>query len=75
MEVRIGIHQSPREITIETQESQDRVRQAVNEAFAAGDAALLTLSDAKNNEYLIPVKNITYIEFSGTETRRVGFVS
>ncbi|MGO1570459.1 MAG: DUF3107 domain-containing protein [Canibacter sp.] len=75
MEIRIGIQQSPRELTIETDQKTDGVRKLIEQAYADADTQLLSLTDSKDRQYLIPLESISYIEFGGTESRKVGFVS
>jgi adenine C2-methylase RlmN of 23S rRNA A2503 and tRNA A37 len=75
MEIRIGIHQSPRELTIETDASTDEIRKIIDKAFSSEAEPLLKLTDNKEREYLVPVSKITYVEFGGAESRKVGFVS
>ncbi|MBK0419248.1 DUF3107 domain-containing protein [Leucobacter sp. CSA1] len=74
MEVRIGITQSPRELSFETDSSADEVRSAVEGALTGGQA-LVALSDNRGKQYLVPTATIAYVEVGGDGGRRVGFVS
>ncbi len=71
VEVRIGVQHSPRELSLETKESQDAVLQAFKDA-GAGDG-LLALSDDRGRSVVVPVEKVLYLEFSGDGVRRVGF--
>lgn len=74
MEVRIGIKDSPRELTLETDQAAADVRKLVEEAIS-GDAALVALTDSKGNQFLIATRSIAYVELGGETTRKVGFIS
>lgn len=73
MDVRIGIQNSPRELSFETSQSAAEVEQAVAAALA-GQSALLKLADAKGTVYVVPASALAYVEIGSEESRRVGFV-
>lgn len=73
MEVRIGIKQSPREITFETNTAAEELRSLVQDAVR--DGGLVALSDTKGREYLVSADSVAYVEFGSETGRRVGFVS
>ncbi len=74
MDIRIGIANSPREISFETSTSAADIEKVIAEALDS-EAKFVKLSDSKGNSYIIPVASLSYIEV-GTETsRRVGFVA
>lgn len=75
MEIRIGIQRSPRELTIETDQKTAEVRSLIESAYSDSATKLLSLKDNKEREYLIPLDSISYIEFGGVESRKIGFVS
>lgn len=74
MEIRIGIVNSPRELSIESDATQAEIRQLV-EAGLASDAKLVALSDSKGKQYLIPAASIAYVEVGEAATRKVGFIN
>jgi hypothetical protein len=74
VEVKIGIQSVPRELFVETESSAEDVEAALKEAVAA-EAGILVLTDAKGGKVLVPAEKIAYLEFGGTEPRRVGFNS
>lgn len=74
MEVKIGIQSVPRELLVETELSADDIRVAL-EAALSSDAGVLVIDDAKGGKVLVPADKIAYLEFGGTEPRRVGFSS
>lgn len=71
MEIRIGIQSAPRELTVETDISLDRVEQELTKALAAG--SLLVLPLTHGGRAMIPADKIAYVEFRGAESRPVGF--
>jgi hypothetical protein len=72
VEVKIGIQSIPRELILETKVSPDEVQRLLSEALADG-SGLFALPDIKGGKFLIPADKIAYIEFTGAESRRVGF--
>ncbi len=74
MEVKIGIPSVPRELRVETSSTQEEVENALKTALAA-EAGVLVLSDGNGGKVLVPADKIAYLEFGGTEPRRVGFSS
>jgi len=73
MEVKIGIQSVPRELVVETDTPADEIERSLSAALEQGDHAVFALSVAKGGRILIPADKIAYVEFVGTETRRVGF--
>lgn len=74
MEVKIGIPSVPRELRVDTPSTPEEVENALRAAVAA-EAGVLVLSDVNGGKVLVPADKIAYLEFSGTEPRRVGFSS
>jgi hypothetical protein len=72
-EVKIGISDSTHELTFECASSQTEVIAAVNAAIKA--SAVLSLSDTKGRELLVPYDKINYVEVGESSERRVGFAS
>jgi hypothetical protein len=72
VEVKIGIQSVPRELTVETESSADDVVAALRAAVSA-ESGVFVLDDSKGGKVLVPADKIAYLEFSGTEPRRVGF--
>jgi hypothetical protein len=73
VEIRIGIQSAPRELVVETESEPDDVEAAVKAAVA--QSGVLVLAAAKGGRVLVPADKIAYLEFGGTEPRRVGFSS
>ena len=73
MEIKIGIQHAARELVVETDESAETVEQKVDQAVA-GDG-LLSLSDTKGRQVLVPAAKLAYVEIGGGVTGQVGFRS
>jgi hypothetical protein len=73
VEVKIGIQSIPRELVVETRLSAKEIEESL--AAALADGKLFSLPDDKGGKVLVPADKIGYVEFTGTEQRRVGFSS
>lgn len=73
MEIRIGITNSPRELSFETDQPVAELEKLVLSQVSEGDDGVVRLEDSKGHVYLIPVKSLGYIEFANEPVRKVGF--
>ncbi len=75
MDIRIGVTQSPREVTLELPDDLDRdALKAQIAADLAGAADTLWLTDRKGKDVGIAASKIAYVELSNAEgARRIGF--
>jgi hypothetical protein len=78
MEVKIGIQSVPRELIIETDETQAEIEAGLERALAAyrageGPSPIFTVTSTKGGRVLIPADKVAFIEFSTDQARRVGF--
>ncbi len=74
MEVRIGIQNSPRELSFESAETPAELSEAISAAIAKGSGQL-SLTDDAGRLYIVPVASLAYVEVGTEKTRRVGFVA
>jgi hypothetical protein len=74
VDIRIGIQNSPRELTFESNQSAAEIDALVSQAIDGG-AKLLKLKDNKGRLFLVPVASIGYVECGAEEARRVGFIA
>ena len=72
MEVKIGVLHTPREIVVESVQSQDEVEELVAAALKSVDGQL-KLTDDKGRLVIIPANLISYVEIAQADVRRVGF--
>ncbi len=75
MDVRIGVTQTPREISLEIADDQDRAAlKARIEAALTGAVDVLWLTDKKGRDVGVSAAKIAYIELGAAEgERRIGF--
>ena len=71
MEIKIGVQHSPRELLIDSQDSQQQVEDAV--AAAIADGSPLTLTDQRGRRIVVPGDKIAYAEIGGGVSGNVGF--
>jgi hypothetical protein len=74
VEVKIGISDSPRELVINSAQTQEEVEALVSGAFG-GDGGVLSLSDEKGRKFLIQAAKVAYVEIGSTTGGRVGFAA
>jgi hypothetical protein len=75
VDVRIGVTQAPREVSVELADDADRdvVRKQV-EAALGGAVDVLWLEDKKGRTVAIPAAKIAYVEIGSSDAgRRIGF--
>ncbi len=73
MEVKIGVQNVTREITIDTTLDADGVEKAV--ANALEDGGVLALTDSKGRRVVVPGAKLAYVDISTSVTGQVGFRS
>ena len=73
MEVKIGVQNAARELTIDTTLDADGVEKAV--AAALKDGGVLALTDAKGRRIVVPGDKLAYVDISTSVTGQVGFRS
>jgi len=74
VEVRIGIQQSPRELSFESSDAAKDVQALFMKALADNEP-VFSLVDTKGNTYIVPTASVSYIEIGTDSSRRVGFVN
>jgi len=72
-DVKIGISDSSHELNFECSNSQAEVIAKVNEAIKS--SSVLSLSDSKGREFLVPFNKISYVEVGESADRHVGFAN
>lgn len=71
MEIKIGVKQTQREITFETDEDPKDLAARIEEKIQS--EGLLTFSDTKGRQIFVPAGSLGYIEIGAETIRRVGF--
>ena len=71
MEIQIGVQHAPRELLIDSAESQEDVEKAVRTAIEEGTP--LQLTDQRGRQVIVPGDKIAYAEVGGGVSGNVGF--
>ena len=74
MDIRIGIANTPREISFESSQTAAEVESIVAAALEAG-SKFVKLTDDKGKVFIVPLETFAYIEIGSDQSRRVGFVA
>ena len=74
MDVKIGVLHTPREIIVESGQTQEEVEAAVTAALKSVDGQL-SLTDEKGRRVIVPANLVAYVEIAQADTRRVGFAA
>jgi hypothetical protein len=73
MDIRIGVQNTAREVTLESNDSPADVNAKV--AAAIKDGSLLTLTDDKGRTVMVPGDKIAYVEIGVPTSGKVGFAN
>jgi len=73
VEVKIGVQNASRELTLDIGESAENVEKLVSDAVAA--EGVLTLKDTKGRRVIVPVAKLAYVEVGHGVAGQVGFRS
>jgi len=73
MEVKIGVQNANRELTVDTDLDAAAVEEQVRSALK--DGGVLTLADSKGRRVVVPADKLAYIEISTSTVGQVGFRS
>jgi hypothetical protein len=73
VEIKIGVQDTVREVTLDSNDTSEDVITAVETAIA--DGTLLRLVDDRGRTVLVPGAKIAYVEVGATTKGRVGFGS
>nr|WP_187361237.1 DUF3107 domain-containing protein [Phytoactinopolyspora mesophila] len=71
VEVKIGVHNAPRELVIESSQSPEEVDAAVRTAIS--NDGVLDLVDERGRRVLVRAEHLAYVEIGEPMERRVGF--
>lgn len=73
MEIRIGVQHASREVVLETEQSADEVRAAVDAALA--DGSVLALTDKTGRQVVVPGAKIAFVEIGAQKAAPLGFAA
>jgi hypothetical protein len=71
VEIKIGVQDTPREVSLDSNDAHDAVIAAVEAALATGGN--LTLIDDRGRTVIVPGTKIAYVEVGAASKGRVGF--
>ena len=71
MEVKIGVQNASRELSIYTSLDADELQEAVEVAVSSG--GVLALSDTKGRRIVVPAATLAYVDISQPVAGTVGF--
>ncbi len=74
VDIRIGIINSPRELSFESAQKATEIQKVVAEALDA-KSTYFTLVDDKGKVFVVPTASVGYVEIGTDSSRRVGFVA
>lgn len=73
MEVKIGVQNVARELTVETNEDPEDITRALDKAIQ--DGSVFAITDTKGRAVVVPAAALAYVEVGGGVTGPVGFLS
>lgn len=73
MEITIGVQNTARELSVDTDMTLDAIEQALADAVASNGS--LRISDARGRTVIVPGSAIAYLEVGPEAARKVGFGS
>jgi hypothetical protein len=73
MEVKIGVINASRELTVDTTLEAGEVEDQVRSALSSG--GVLSLTDAKGRRIVVPAEKLAYVEITTGTAGQVGFRS
>jgi hypothetical protein len=74
MEVKIGVQNANRELTLDTDQEGNEIEAAVAKALSEG-GSVITLTDVKGRRVLVPAASLAYVEIGSPTAGQVGFRS
>ena len=72
MDVKIGVTDTGRELTVSSGSTPDEIEALISEALKIPDGTLVLVDD-KGRRVIIPSAKIAYVEIAPADGRRVGF--
>nr|VDG62563.1 Protein of uncharacterised function (DUF3107) [Streptococcus thermophilus] len=72
MEIKIGLADSHRELSITSPQNQEDIQEHITRAMESG-APTLTLEDERGMKFVVRTERILYVELGNSTPRAVGF--
>lgn len=74
MEVKIGVQNANRELSLDTNQEGDDIAAVVEKALSEGEA-VVTFTDVKGRRLIVPTAKLAYVEIGSPTVGQVGFRS
>ncbi|MFT4298035.1 MAG: DUF3107 domain-containing protein [Aeromicrobium sp.] len=71
MEVKIGVQNASRELSVETEDQPEAVLAQLEQSLK--DESVFSLTDAKGRTVAVPAEKVAYLYFTADSGRPVGF--
>lgn len=71
MEVKIGVQNAARELSVESDEAPDTILETLQSAIS--DEKVFSITDAKGRTIAVPADKVAYLYFTADSGRKVGF--
>ena len=72
VDIRIGIINNPRELTIQSAQTLGEIEQGITDALATENGTL-RLEDEKGHVFVVASRNLAFVEIGQEKSRKVGF--
>ena len=72
VDIRIGIIDNPRELSIQSAQTLGEIEQAITDALATENGTL-RLEDEKGHVFVVASRNLAFVEIGQEKSRKVGF--
>ena len=73
MEIKIGIQQAARELTVDVDDTPENVEKLVSDAIAT-EGGVIALTDSKGRRVVVPGAKVAYVEIGTGAPGTVGFL-
>jgi hypothetical protein len=74
VEVKIGIQQAQRELTVEVDDTAEAIEKLISDAITTGEG-VIALTDTKGRRVVVPGAKVAYVEIGTGAAGAVGFRS
>ncbi len=74
MEVKIGVADTGRELTLSSGSTPDEIEAAIATSLKDPDGTLVLVDD-RGRRLIVPSARVAYVEIAAADVRRVGFAS
>jgi hypothetical protein len=73
VEVKIGVQQAQRELTVDVEDSAETIEKLIEDSISGN--GVIALTDTKGRRVIVPVAKLAYVEIGSNVVGAVGFRS